>query len=447
VSVFSRYLEDQQARRNRMKILVVGNGGREHALVWKIRQSPLVQEVYCAPGNAGIAELADCVPIETSNIVEIADFAQTIKADLTVVGPELPMVLGIGDEFARRGLAIVCPSRAAAEIEGSKAFAREFMQKHNVPSPRYEICASEEEAGAFVGRAPFGFPVVVKADGLAGGKGTVVVQDAAEARAVVAQMMTEKKFGSAGAKLIMEEFLPGEEVSFLVFSDGAKVVPMVSVQDHKRALDGEQGPNTGGMGTVSPATNLSVEVHKQIMQEIILPTIGGLAAEGRRYQGILYAGLMITDKGPRVLEFNARFGDPETQVIMARMKSDIVPLLRQVAEGNITDTRIDWAKEPAACVVLVSRGYPGEVETGKVITGLESLQGETDVVVYHAATARRDGELVTVGGRVLGVTALGANLDTAVGRAYEAVGKISFEGMGYRKDIGQKALARLHAPR
>ncbi len=434
-----------------MKILVVGNGGREHALVWKIRQSPLVQEVYCAPGNGGIAELADCVPIETSNIVELADFAQTIKADLTVVGPELPMVLGIGDEFTRRGLTIVCPSRAAAEIEGSKAFAREFMQRHNVPSPRYEICISEEEARSFVDRAPFGYPVVIKADGLAGGKGTIVADDDAQAGAVVAQMMTEKKFGTAGSKLVMEEFLAGEEVSFLVFSDGAKVVPMVSVQDHKRALDGDQGPNTGGMGTVSPATNLSLDVHKQIMHEIVLPTIGGLATEGRRYQGILYAGLMITEKGPKVLEFNARFGDPETQVIMARLKADIVPLLRQVAEGNITDTKIwtkeAWAKEAAACVVLVSRGYPGEVETGNAIEGLEALQGETDVVVYHAATALQDGKLVTVGGRVLGVTALGANLDTAIARAYEAVQKISFEGMEYRKDIGQKALARLHAPR
>jgi phosphoribosylamine--glycine ligase len=430
-----------------MKILVVGNGGREHALVWKIRQSPLVQDVYCAPGNGGIAELADCVPIEASNIVEVADFAQTIKADLTVVGPELPMVLGIGDEFARRGLAIVCPSRAAAEIEGSKAFAREFMQRHEVPSPRYEICQSDEEARSFLDRAPLGFPVVVKADGLAGGKGTIVAKDADEARAVVAQMMTEKKFGTAGSKLVMEEFLTGEEVSFLVFSDGAKVVPMVSVQDHKRADDGDQGPNTGGMGTVSPATHLSLDAHKQIMQEIILPTIGGLASEGRRFQGVLYAGLMITDKGPRVLEFNARFGDPEVQVIMARMKSDLVPILQQVAEGNLAVTKVEWAKEAAACVVLASRGYPGEVETGKVISGLESLQGESDVVVYHAATAREGDRLVTVGGRVLGVTALGANLAAAVARAYEAVGKISFEGMQYRKDIGQKALARLHAPR
>jgi phosphoribosylamine--glycine ligase len=428
-----------------MRVLVVGNGGREHALAWKIRQSPLVKEVYCAPGNAGIAELADCVPIDTSNIVEVADFAQSIKADLTVVGPELAMVLGIADEFQRRGLTIFAPTRAAAEIEGSKAFAREFMQKRGIPSPRFEICRTQEEAADFVARAPLGFPFVVKADGLASGKGTMVVGDAAEARAAVAQIMGDKKFGMAGAKLVMEEFLPGEEVSFLVFCDGTKVVPMVSAQDHKRAQDGDQGPNTGGMGAISPATHLSLDVHKQIMQEIILPTVKGMAEEGRRYQGVLYAGLMITDKGPKVLEFNARFGDPETQVIMARMRSDIVPILQGVATGNLKDAKIEWAKEPAVCIVLASRGYPESVETGKTISGLDKLKGASDVVVYHAATALRDGQVVTVGGRVLGVTALGATLEAALQRAYEATGHIAFDGMFFRRDIGHKALARLRA--
>lgn len=430
-----------------MKILIVGNGGREHALVWKIRQSPLVQEVYCAPGNAGIAEIAHCIPIEVSNIVEMADFAQTIKADLTVVGPELPMVLGMADEFGRRGLSIFCPSRAAAEIEGSKAFAREFMQRHDIPAPRYVICASLEDAEQFIRDAPFGFPVVVKADGLASGKGTVVAEDAAAASAFVAQLMTDRKLGTAGAKIVMEEFLAGDEVSFLVFCDGAKIVPMVSVQDHKRAFDGDQGPNTGGMGTVSPATSFSIDVHKQIVAEIVLPTVAGMAAEGRRYQGVLYAGLMITERGPKVLEFNARFGDPETQVIMARMRSDLVPILQGVAEGNLKETKIEWAKEAAVCVVLAAKGYPGAIETGKAIRGLDSLKGESDVVVYHAATGPRDGEVVTVGGRVLGVTALGANLDAAVQRAYEAVDRVSFDGMFCRRDIGQRALARLHGPR
>ncbi len=430
-----------------MKVLVVGNGGREHALAWKIRQSPLVTEVFCAPGNAGIAELADCVPIDTSNIVEVADFAQTIKADLTVVGPELPMVLGIADEFNRRGLSIFCPSRAAAELEGSKAFAREFMQRHNVPSPGYRICTTVDEALAVVKEAPFGFPMVLKADGLASGKGTVLAKDAKEAKAVVTSMMTDKKFGSAGAKLVVEEFLNGEEVSFLVFSDGAKVLPLMSAQDHKRLLDNDEGPNTGGMGAVSPATTLTVEGHKQIMQEVILPTIAGMAAENRRYQGVLYAGIMLTDKGPKTLEFNARFGDPETQAILARMRSDIVPVLSGIAQGSLKDTKIEWAKEPAVCVVLASRGYPDQSDSGRAVSGLESLKGQSDVFAFHAATAAKDGKVVTVGGRVLGITALGANLEGAIQRAYDAVSKVSFDGMQYRTDIGRRALARLHASR
>src|SRR5437773_7292339 len=430
-----------------MKILVVGNGGREHALVWKIRQSPLAKDVYCAPGNAGMAGLADCVPIDTSNIIEVADFAQTISADLTVVGPELPMVLGIADEFQRRGMAIFCPTRVAAEIEGSKAFAREFMNRHHIPSPRYVIADSVEEAEQVIKKSELGYPLVLKVDGLAAGKGVVVAHDKKEAKAAAAEMMSDKKFGTAGAKLVFEEFLPGDEVSFLVFSDGARVVPMVSVQDHKRAFDDDTGPNTGGMGTVSPATNLSLDAHKQIMQEIVLPTIAGLAAEGRRYQGVLFVGLMITDEGPKVLEFNARFGDPETQVIMARMRSDLVPILQGVAEGHLKESKIDWVKEPAACVVLAAKGYPDAPETGQEIHGLDTLKNEPDVFVYHAATGLRDGKLVTVGGRVLGVTALGSNLDAAVQRAYQAIGKIKFDGMSYRKDIGQRALAKLHAPR
>lgn len=427
-----------------MKVLVVGNGGREHALVWKIRQSPLVKDVYCAPGNAGISRSADCVPIDTSNIVEVADFAQTIKADLTVVGPELPMVLGIADEFARRDLRIFCPSRAAAEIEGSKAFAREFMQRHAIPSPRYAVCGSAEDAHAVLRSGRLGLPVVIKADGLASGKGTLIAETSDEARDGVDQMMTERKFGSAGARIVIEEFLRGEEVSFLVFSDGTKVVPMVSVQDHKRALDGDLGPNTGGMGTVSPATNLSMDVHKQIMQDIVLPTVKGLAAEGRRYQGVLYVGLMMTEAGPRVLEYNARFGDPEAQVILARMRSDLVPVLVGVADGDLKDAKVDWAKEAAVCVVLASRGYPESAETGKAVSGLDTLEGEADLTVFHAATALRDGQVVSVGGRVLGITALGASLDSAVERAYRAAGRVSFEGMHYRKDIGRRALARLH---
>ncbi len=430
-----------------MKVLVVGNGGREHALAWKIRQSPLLSEIYCAPGNGGMAGFADCVPIDTSNIIEVADFAQTISADLTVVGPELPMVLGMGDEFRRRGLSIFCPSRAAAEIEGSKAFAREFMHRHQIPSPRYEICLSLEAVEDFLKRAPLGYPCVMKADGLAQGKGTIVVGSRAEGQRAANEMMRDRKFGTAGAKLVMEEFLVGEEVSFLVFSDGSRVVPMVSVQDHKRLLDGDQGPNTGGMGAISPATGLTVDTHKQVMQEIVLPTIAGLAAEGRKYQGVLYAGLMITAQGPKVLEFNARFGDPETQVIMARMRSDILPILIGVANGQLKEQRIDWTKDAAACVVLAAKGYPEAVEKGKSVGGLDGLKDVKDVLVFHAATGLKDGKYITVGGRVLSVTALGANLDAAVKNAYQAVSRISFEGMHYRKDIGQAALLRLHGPK
>jgi phosphoribosylamine--glycine ligase len=377
----------------------------------------------------------------------VADFAQSIKADLTVVGPELPMVLGIGDEFRRRGLAIFCPSRTAAEIEGSKAFAREFMQRHHIPSPRYEICSSPDEAKDFLKRAPFGYPLVVKADGLAAGKGTVVAENEAEAKDAVAAIMTEKKYGTAGARIVMEEFLRGEEVSFLVFSDGSRVVPMISVQDHKRLSDGDSGPNTGGMGTVAPSTNMSLDVHKQIMQEIILPTVKAMDAEGRRYQGVLYAGLMMTDAGPKVLEYNARFGDPETQVIVARMKSDIVPVLKGVADGQLGDVKMEWTKEPAVCVVLAAGGYPNDVETGKEVKGLAALKGVPDLHVFHAATAVKDGKVITVGGRVLGITALGQNLDAAVQRAYDAADKVHFDGMQFRRDIGAKALARLHPGR
>jgi phosphoribosylamine--glycine ligase len=426
-----------------MRVLIVGNGGREHALAWKIRQSALVKDVYCAPGNAGIAQVADCVPIESTHIVELADFAQSTGADLTVVGPELPMVLGIADEFQRRGLTIFAPTRAAAEIEGSKAFAREFMQRHGIPAPRYLLARSLAEARAHVEAGTLGFPVVVKADGLAAGKGAVVAADRAEAMATLQDMMVARKLGTAAATVVLEEFLQGEEVSFLVFCDGTHVLPMISAQDHKRVGDDDQGPNTGGMGCVSPATNLSVEAHRQIVQEIVTPTVAGLAAEGRRYQGVLYAGLMLTAEGPKVLEFNARFGDPETQVILARLTSDIVPVLLGVANGHLGEARLEWSKDAAACVVLASRGYPDAPETGQIIHGLERVARHTDVHVFHAATRRQGDDVLTVGGRVLGVTGLGPGLAEAIERAYAAVADVSFEGMHYRRDIGRRALQRL----
>jgi phosphoribosylamine--glycine ligase len=425
-----------------MKVLVVGNGGREHALAWKIRQSPLVKEVYCAPGNAGMETIADCVPIDTSNIVEVADFAQTIKADLTVVGPELPMVLGMGDEFQRRGMAIFCPSRAAAEIEGSKAFAREFMRRHKIPAPRYELCDSAEAARDFVKRAPFGYPIVIKADGLASGKGTVVATNAAEAKACVEHMMVDRRFGNAGARLVMEEFLEGEELSFLVFSDGSRVVPMTSVQDHKRVGDNDTGDNTGGMGTVSPSTSLTLDAHKQVMHEIILPTVKGLAAEGRRYQGVLYAGLMITAQGPRVLEFNARFGDPETQAVLPRLRSDLGDLMLAAREpGGLAGARAEFSEDWAVTLVLASAGYPASSSKGDVISGLAEAAALAELT--HAGTAERDGEIVTAGGRVLNVTGLGPTPASARETAYSAASRISFEGMQIRTDIAARAAERV----
>jgi len=426
-----------------MKILVVGNGGREHALVWKIRQSPLVTNLYCAPGNAGIAKIADCVPIDATNIVEVADFAQAIQADLTVVGPELPSVLGIADEFQRRDLTIFAPTRVAAELEGSKVYAREFMTRHNIPAPQYLICHSAEEAERAIDENRFGLPLVVKADGLAAGKGAVIASTAEEAKATISSMMTDRVLGGAGARIVLEEFLDGEEASFLVLSDGARVVPLVSAQDHKRAYDDDQGPNTGGMGAVSPATNLSMDAHKRVMHEVILPSIAGMAADGRPFRGVLYAGLMLTENGPKVLEFNVRFGDPEAQAILARMRSDLVPLLLGCARGNLGDARAEWAKEPSACVVLASHGYPDKPDTGQAVTGLDRIDESDSLLVFHAATAQRDGRTVTVGGRVLGVTALGETLEQALQRAYGAIDKITFDGMQFRKDIGKRALARL----
>lgn len=427
-----------------MRVLVIGGGGREHALVWKIKKSPLVREVFCAPGNAGVARIADCVAIDPSSIVELADFAQSIAADLTVVGPELPMSLGLGDELHRRGLLAFCPSKAAAEIEGSKAFAREFMKRHDIPSPRYAICETLPEALAFVAEGSLGFPLVVKADGLASGKGVFIAPGAREAKAAVEQIKSDRKLGTAGARIVFEECLRGEEVSFFALSDGARVLPLVSVQDHKRAYDRDQGPNTGGMGSVSPSTNLTMDLHRRILAEIVDPTIAGMAVEGRTYRGVLYAGLMLTDDGPKVLEFNARFGDPEAQAIVTRLESDIVPVLKAAAEGALGTTSLEWSKRASACIVLAAKGYPDRPETGQEIRGLEGAEAD-GVVVFHAGTALKNGRDVTAGGRVLGVTAVGPSLDEAVKRAYAAVSGISFDGMHYRKDIGAAALRHLHS--
>jgi len=428
-----------------VRILIVGGGGREHALAWKLAQSPDVTELYCAPGNAGIASLADCIDIDPSDIIELADFAENLSIGLTVVGPELPLILGLADEFGRRGLPVFGPNRAAAELEGSKAFAKDFLKRHNIPTARYHIVSSMEEATSVIDSEEVGMPLVVKADGLAGGKGVSIVRSREEALEQAGKLIDERQLGSAGTRLVLEEFLEGEEVSFFALSDGNHVLPLVTAQDHKRAYDGDEGPNTGGMGCICPATSLKAETLKRIVKEIVNPTISGLADEGRKYQGLLYCGLMLTAEGPKVLEFNVRLGDPEAQAILPRLKDDLLPLLVEVAEGHLGQHRPEWMREPAVSVVLTSGGYPGKYETGVEIQGLEPGQVELNegTYVFHAGTKMDGDKLVTAGGRVLAVTALGQNLKAAIEHAYHGVEKVQFEGRRFRKDIGRKALERL----
>ncbi len=428
-----------------MRVLVVGGRGREHAIIWKLRQSPEVTEIFCAPGNAGIRALADAVEIDPSDIVELADFAEKLSIGLTVVGPELPLILGLADEFQRRGLAVFGPTRAASELEGSKAFAKDFLKRHKIPTARYHVVASMEEAKAVVTSGEIGLPLVVKADGLAGGKGVAVVESKDEALDLAKKLIAERQLGSAGTRLVLEEFLQGDEVSFFALSDGANVLPLVAAQDHKRAFDDDQGPNTGGMGSICPATILNADTLKHIVKAIVHPTISGLAAEGRKYQGILYCGLMLTAEGPKVLEYNVRLGDPEAQAILPRLKSDLFPLLMEVSQGRLGQHRLEWAREPAVTVVLASGGYPGKYEAGRPIEGLGSGQVEIEegIYVFHAGTKVENGKVVTAGGRVCAVTGLGQNLKGAIDHAYKGVERIQFDGRHFRKDIGQKALARL----
>jgi len=422
-----------------MKVLVVGGGGREHALVWKIRQSPRVREVYCAPGNAGIAREATCVNIGAEDITGLRDFAREKGIDLTVVGPEAPLNAGIADLFQEAGLRIFGPSRAAAEIEGSKVLAKEIMAKYGIPTADYAVFDRPEQAYAYIKQK--GAPCVVKADGLAAGKGVVVAMDEQAALDAVRSIMVDRIFGSAGDRVVVEECLTGEEVSILAFTDGYNVVPMVSSQDHKRVFDGDQGPNTGGMGAYAPAPVYSPEVHRRTVEEILVPIVRALDAEGRTYRGVIYAGLMVTPKGPKVLEFNARFGDPEAQPVLTLLDTDLVEIMEAVLENRLDRVEIRWKKQASVCVVLASGGYPGSYEKGKVIRGLDQIP--EGVVVFHAGTAQKDGETVTAGGRVLGVTALGPDIPAAIEAAYAAAGKISFEGMHYRRDIGKKALKHL----
>jgi phosphoribosylamine--glycine ligase len=419
-----------------MRILVVGSGGREHALAWKISRSPLVSGLFAAPGNPGIAKVATLVPLRADDVEGIARWAAEQRMDLVVVGPEAPLVGGLVDRLARAGIPAFGPSAAAAEIEGSKAFAKDVMQAAGIPTAEYATFTEVDPAVAFA-RARGG-RVVVKADGLAAGKGVVVCGDAAEAEAALRAMLVDRAHGAAGARVVVEERLEGPEASCICFTDGERVRLLAAAQDHKRIFDGDQGPNTGGMGAFSPTPNVTPEVEALVERDVLLPAIRELARRGRPFRGALYAGLMLTPKGPRVLEFNARLGDPETQPILMRLASDVVPALLAAAQGDLSRTTLDFDRRAAVGVVLAAEGYPGKVASGDVISGLDAAQPD-DVAVFHAGTATdAQGRVVTSGGRVLTVCALGDGLDAAARRAYEAVGRISFRGMQHRRDIGQR---------
>jgi phosphoribosylamine---glycine ligase len=421
-----------------MRILIVGYGGREHALAWKLSQSG--HELFCATGNAGIARIASCVPIDAANIVELADFVQSTKLDLTVVGPEIALDLGIVDEFQKRDLPIFGPTMMAAEIESSKVFAKDFMQQRGIPTAAFRIANTPEEATQIVNSGEFQFPLVLKADGLASGKGVIICNDVQQVLDAVDAIMLHRKFGKSGDRIVIEEFLDGEEISFHVISDGKKVLPLATSQDHKRLLEGDEGPNTGGMGAYSPAVVVNKEIHQLIMNDIVLPTISGMAEVGRLFQGVLYVGLMLTKDGPKVLEYNSRFGDPETQALLTRMECDLGEVFTLACQGRLDEARVEWKKEASICVVLCSKGYPNQLETGKEITGLDEAGKLENVTIFHAGTSIEDGKTVNSGGRVLGVTATAHHLSTACEVVYDAVSKIHFEGMQYRKDIAKKAL-------
>ncbi len=419
-----------------MKILLVGSGGREHALAWKIVQSPHCEKLYCAPGNGGMAQIAEVVPIEDTNISLLARFAEEKKIDLTVVGPEAPLALGIVDEFERRGLKIYGPNKKAAEIEKSKVFAKEFMARHRIPTGKFRVASTPEEALKILSSGEFEFPVVIKADGLAAGKGVMICSNIKRAEDAINEIMVRKKFGPAGDRVVIEEYLQGREMSFIVFTDGARVQPLVTTMDHKAAYDGDKGPNTGGMGAISPSPFITEKLFTQIMETIIFPTITRLLEEGRRFKGTLYAGLMITADGPKVLEYNCRFGDPETQVQMLRLESDLVEILMSVVNEDLLKEEIKWSSKTAGCVVLASAGYPGSYEKGKLIRGLEEAEKVPGLVIFHAGTRLVNGQYYTNGGRVLNVCASEETLQQTMKKIYDSIPLINFDGMFYRKDIG-----------
>jgi phosphoribosylamine---glycine ligase len=425
-----------------VNVLVVGSGGREHAIAWKLRQSQRLGRLFCAPGNPGTATLGDNVPICVEDSEGLLKFAQAADVDLTVVGPEAPLALGVVDHFQQAGKAIFGPARAAAELESSKVFAKDFMRRHNIPTAAYLACNEPQAAEEALRTGAFSFPIVIKADGLAAGKGVFICRDLAESLQAVSGIMLERQFGTAGDRIIIEDYLEGEEASFMVFSDGETVVPMVPSQDHKAIFEGDQGPNTGGMGAYSIDAILSESERREVLDTIINPTVLGLKTEGRPYQGVLYAGLMLTRQGTRVLEFNVRFGDPETQVVLPRLETDLLEILWATATGRLREVSVNWTSQAVVCVVLASAGYPGGYSKGKEIKGLEMAEEITNTLVFHAGTGLQDGRVVSAGGRVLGVTALAPSLEAAIMQAYEGVNKIHFDGVYCRRDIGAKGLRK-----
>lgn len=425
-----------------MKVLVVGGGGREHALIRKIKESKRVSEVYCCPGNGGISYDAQCFPVSATDIQGVVELAKMLFADLVVVAPDDPLVAGMVDALNAAGFATFGPNAAAAIIEGSKVFSKNLMLKYNIPTAEYKVFDNPADVLAYV-KEKNEFPTVIKADGLALGKGVIIPETLEEAENGVREIMEDKIFGESGNKVVVEEFLTGPEVSVLAFTDGKCVKPMVSSMDHKRALDGDKGLNTGGMGTVSPNPYYTADIAKECMEKIFIPTIDAMNKEGRTFKGCLYFGLMLTPKGPKVIEYNCRFGDPETQVVLPRLKTDIIDIFEAINNGTLAELDIEWADEACACVIAASGGYPKSYPKGIEITGLENGQ-KGGVIVYHAGTAIKDGKLVTSGGRVLGVTALGSDLQQALDKAYAALGEIHFDNMHFRHDIGKKALAALN---
>ena len=420
-----------------MDILVVGGGGREHTIVWKIAQSPLAGKIYCAPGNGGIAEIAECVDISATDIDGIVNFAKEKNVDLVMVAPDDPLVMGMVDALEKEGIRAFGPRANAAVIEGSKVFSKDLMKKYNIPTAGYEVFTESDKAIEYIKRQN-SYPAVIKAEGLALGKGVIIAQNEAEAVDGIKEIMEDKKFGDSGNRVVIEEFLTGPEVSVLAFTDGKTVKPMVSAQDHKRAYDNDEGLNTGGMGTFSPSRLYDAAKAEECMKNIFLPTIEAMNKEGRTFKGVLYFGLMMTDSGVKVIEYNCRFGDPETQVVLPRLKTDLVEIMEAVIDEKLADLDIEWEDNAAVCVVMASGGYPVSYKKGYEISGIKDAEDLGDIVVFHAGTKADNGKIVTNGGRVLGVTAIGNDLDSAIKHAYEGVSKISFKDEFHRNDIGIK---------